>query len=359
MQILLKNNSSRRAIVASLAISFIFLFSLSLPRVSAASSTGQGAVYVSTSFGSTYVIKGSTVATHTISTGSAVQSAYDPKTREVFFPNDGSGVVVVNASTNKVIKTVTGFGAAVAALYVPSNKMVYVFDALNGSLFKINPAHNFKVTLAMNLGAIGYRYYTNPIYYSAPFMAFSDATKDIYLVNIPVCSNGCPLQGSVFAVSPATNSLVANISLPTGGCYCFPESIGYDPANQNIYVGDTETGYIYIISSSNTWSNTLAGDADDVIGFAYDSANQLLYVTDNGDASYSYYGELVTISSTNFVGFVTSIYFNLPTQISYDTVNHLIYVENHGDDEIMIINGASVDGSPIGLHVQLSDMTAT
>jgi hypothetical protein len=316
-------------------------------------STAQGTVYVSTSSGSTYVIKGSTVATHTISTGSAIQSAYDSKTREVFFPNDGSNVVVVNATTNKIIKTLSGFGEAAATLYVPTNKMVYVFDSSNGSLFKINPAHNFKVSLVMNLGGIGYRYYSNPIYYSAPFMAFSAATKEIYLVNIPVCNSGCPIQGSVFAVSPSTNSLVANISLPTGGCNCFPESIGYDPANQNIYVGDTETGFIYIISSSNTWSNTLVGYAGDVNGFAYDSANQLLYVTDNT------YSELVTISSTNAIGFVTSAYFNAPTQISYDTFNHLIYVVNHGSDEITIINGASLYGSPIGLHVQLSDMVAT
>jgi YVTN family beta-propeller protein len=344
--------------VAGCTLLFLMLLStLSIPSAFAVTPNAMtGKVYVEYAGGSAAVIKGAVLSKHSAPTGgTGLQAAYDPQNKEAFFPNQDTGTVtVLDTLTDTVAATITGFTTPIAALYVPSNKMVYVFDS--GNLFEINPATN-AVSLAINLGALGFTYNGNPVFYSSPILAYSSATKEIYLVDSPICSNGCPTQGSVWVVKPSNNKYIATISLPTGGCPCYPSSIGSDPANGDVFVGDTETGYIYVIDSANTVTSTMTGFSAPS-GFAYDPTNQLLYFTDNGDPSFSYYGGVYTLSPTLSLTFVSSTFWDQPTQIAYDTHSQMIYAINHGDDEVIPISGTTA-GTPIGLHVQLSEIVAT
>jgi YVTN family beta-propeller protein len=330
---------------------------MSIPSAFAATqNTMTGKVFVEYAGGGAAVIKGTVLSTHSAPTGgTGLQAAYDSQNKEAFFPNQDAGTVtVLDTATDKVAATITGFTTPIAALYVPSNKMVYVFDS--GNLFEINPTTN-AVSLAVNLGALGFTYNSNPIFYNSPIMSYSSATKEIYLVDSPFCSSSCPNQGSVWVVKPSNNHYITTISLPTGGCPCYPSSIGSDPANGDVFVGDTETGYIYVIDSANAVTSTMTGFSAPS-GFAYDPTNQLLYFTDNGDPSFSYYGGVYAMSPTLSLTFISSTSWDLPTQIAYNTHSQTMYAISHGNDEVIPISGTTA-GTPIGLHVQLSEIVAT
>ncbi|MHB8565774.1 MAG: hypothetical protein ACYC7D_06155 [Nitrososphaerales archaeon] len=347
-----------------MAAAFGMLFLLVQTSVTAAAFSGganvqaakvkQGTVYVANEYSGAFVIKGSTLLNLKKSpiVGAGIQAAYDPSNKKAYFPYN-SEVTVLNTKKNKVVSTITGFNSAEAVLYDPSNNNVYVYGA-GGDLYVINTATN-AMSVELNLGILGFTF----TYYlqSSPIMAYSTSTNEIYLVDAPSssCSSSC--QGQIWVYDPAGNT-TSMISLPTSGCPCYPASIGFDPANNNIYVGDIETGSIYVINSANTYSATLGGvGGDPKTSFAYNPSNQLLYVADNGN-SFGGYGYVITLSSSNSVGYINSIYFNQPSQLAYNTYNQMIYVVSHGNDEVFPISGTTV-GTGIGLHVQLAEIVAT
>lgn len=308
------------------------------------------------------MIEGETVGSKTVPIGgSGTGATYDPKTKEFFFPNAATGSVTVINSSDKVATTIKGFASPVDALYVPKNGMVYVFESANSSLYLINPKSD-AVTLAINLGTLGFKYSYLATY---PFMLYSATSKEIYVVETP--ADGCsPCEGSVWVVNPVDNKLVTTISLAGSECAtsgCFPDSIGYDGANGNIYVGDIgTTGNIYVISPENNYQSTnvfFSGDA--IVGFAYDPMNQELYIA-NGGNNYQcpecYLGGVFMMNSTGTITSVSSQYWDYPAQLVYNTNNDWVYVINRGSEGVLPINGSTPE-SLIKLDTQLSEIVAT
>lgn len=333
---------------------------------SSLSSTSAGKVFVvEQASGGAFLIINETVGKKTVNMGgSGLGAAYDPKTKDFFFPNQESGTVTVVNNMNKFSAKITGFDTPVEALYVPENGMIYVFESSNGSLYEINPVTD-SVSLAINLGSLGFYYETNPVYYVSPFMAYSSATREIYLVNTPggSCGGSCPDQGSVFVVNPKTNDLVTTILLPVlQGCSpfgCVPQSIGYDAANTNIYVGDVGTsGYIYVIDSSNAYFTTITYfGGNEISGFAYNPTNQELYIADYGNSGGSF-GGVYVMNSAGTISPVSSEYWDNPTQLAYNSNIQWVYVVNHGDDTVLPISGTTPQ-TLIGFHVGLSEIVAS
>jgi YVTN family beta-propeller protein len=191
-------------------------------------------VYFATSQGgSIYALKGITIVAN-ISMQAKVFT-YDPSNKLVY-ASGGPNVLVIDGTTNKVVKSLPGGGYGI--LYDPANRNVYYESA---GISVVNPATN-TVTKTLNTGGLIFNPFT-------PSLTYNSFNGDLYVMGtMHLPGNGGHNSNTTVLVFSSQNKLVANLTL-TQTFTSFFDSILYDPANHNVYVTDQYTGTLWVISS--------------------------------------------------------------------------------------------------------------
>ena len=146
--------------------------------------------------------------------------------------------------------------------------------------------------------------------------------------NIAHFSGQSPLVGSATS-SPVyeTGSVVATV-----GVQAFPEGVGYNSGNGDIYVTNARSDSVSVISGTSVVATI--GVGTNPVGVAYDSGNGDIYVTNTNSGSVS------VISGTSVVATVTVG--ASPEGVGYDSGNGYVYVTNFGSNSVSVISDTSV-----------------
>ena len=132
-------------------------------------------------------------------------------------------------------------------------------------------------------------------------------------------------------------SSAGSINVGSGSC---PWGVAYDSSNQYIYVSNSGTDYVSVISGTSVIANITVGPLQS--GIAYDPENNYIYVTHVNNLT-ALHGEVSVISGTSVIATIGG--FSAPIGIAYDSSNHYIYVANGGSTQLFVISGTSVIGS--------------
>ena len=146
--------------------------------------------------------------------------------------------------------------------------------------------------------------------------------------NIAHFSGQSPLVGSATS-SPVyeTGSVVATV-----GVQAFPEGVGYNSGNGDIYVTNAKSDSVSVISGTSVVATV--GVGTNPVGVAYDSGNGDIYVTN------AISGSVSVISGTSVVATI-GVGTN-PVGVAYDSGNGDIYVTNTNSGSVSVISGTSV-----------------
>jgi YVTN family beta-propeller protein len=160
----------------------------------------------------------------TINVGSSPTGVeYDPHDHLIYVANDKSGSVsLIDDSTSKVIKNITGF----------SEPAILDYDSIYNNIYVTN-------------------------------------------LLLPSLSSKTLFSRTVAVISASTNKIIANI---TG--FRFPAFLAFDSAKGKIYVTDILSDKITVIDGSALkWSSNVTTSTLDNFGVTYDHSNHYIYVT--------------------------------------------------------------------------------
>lgn len=158
---------------------------------------------------------------------------------------------------------------------------------------------------------------------SSPYAAAYDANNsDIYVSNTG--------SNNVSVISGSTNQVIDSVAIGTS-----PEGIAFDPSNGNMYVANTDSSSVSVISSSNNTVIKTVHVGSFPSKITYASSNGNMYVVNMNSNNVS-----VIASSNNSV--LTSINVGTtPVGITYDPSNENMYVANQGSNNISVISTAT------------------
>ena len=237
---------------------------------------------------------------------------------------DGT-VSVIDAVTNTVVKTITGFHTPLFQAITPNNKFDYVTNILNSTVAVIDIPTNTILT------TISSAQFNIPL---GEGIASTWSGETVYVAN-----DG---NDTVSRIDVATNTVVGS-AIPVGNQ---PIAIAITPHDQFAYVGNAGANTISVIAiATNTVVNTISsvqfsGLADMV--FTLDG--KTLYVVNAFNNSVS----RIDTATNTVVGSSISVG-NTPQGLAISPDGKKIYVVNSGDGTVSIINVTTntVIGSPI------------
>jgi len=290
------------------------------------------------------------------------QIEYNPANQEIYEPCTGGSVngvlwnlVAVSTSTNTVAARVySGSGGpGLGLVYAGSNNDIYYLSCCQGVgstqydiVTAVSSANHVvkSVQVGYNCHYLVYDDKSQDVYAGCEgdgnVYVISTATnsivtkiyiggRDYYMVYAPSSNEIFILQQGPFAVdviSGAANSLLTTVSLP--GSTNYTDGIGYDPANQEVYVGtsyyNSKGGNSYQILAISTVSNSIAATIQAIelpYYMVYDESNQDMYM------SHEYSNQVIIVSSTTNQ-IIASVTTSLPQYNEYDPANAQVYVVN-------------------------------
>ncbi len=244
--------------------------------------------------------------------GAATDLVYAGSNNDIYYltccQNVGStqyDIVTAVSSANRVIKSVQVGVDCHYLVYDDKNQNVYAGCEGDGYVYVISTTSN-KVITKIYIGGRDY------------YMAYAPSSNEIFLLQ----------QGPMIVdvISGATNNLLTTVSLPTSTQYT--AGLGYDPANQEVYVGtsyyNSNGGVSYQIVAISTISNSI-GAAIQTTGWpyymVYDESNQDMYM------SLEYSNQVIVVSSTTSQ-IIAAVTTSLPQYNEYDPANAQVYVVN-------------------------------
>ena len=272
---------------------------------------------------------------YSYSVNTLTNSSSSPSCITTYTPSPSSGSTLAGNSTTisfsastkcKVITTFTESGLPKSTAWNvtydgitnSSNSNVITFDTYSGSYSYSIPGNSSSApnTIISKINS-GF-----PSSTSLSQDAYDSANGDIYVAN-----SG---SNSVSVISSSSNSVIATVTYRIGSG---PISILYDSANGDIYVVSYGSGVVGIINQdNNVIGNITVGSYPD--GIAYDSENGNIYVANSGSNSVDVINNVNSVIKTVNVG-------SYPDGIAYDSENGNIYVVNSGSNSVSIINSSS------------------
>jgi YVTN family beta-propeller protein len=258
------------------------------------------------------------VATRSLSSSYSCGDVYDPANDYVYAALPLIDEVGVYAPTSLL--------AIVNTLHVGTGPCAIAYDPVNGYVYVANQGSN-SVSVIAGLSVIG----------TVPVGSFPYGGVGVDTVNGHVfVSNFNGGYGNTVSVISGL-SVIATVSVGTG-----PDGMAFDPANGDMYVANSNSGTISVISgSTNTVVHTITigSWADWVDAVAMDTANGDIYVAKQWDNSISVIsGVTNTVIHTISVGL-------WPNSITYDPLNQNLYVPLTGN-AVDVVSGIS--NTPVG-----------
>jgi YVTN family beta-propeller protein len=241
------------------------------------------------------------VPTSSIPVGAAPYGiAYDPLSGDAFVAVSGSDSVAVIGNGGNVIGNVSLGGAADFLAFDPSDSLLYASLIANNSVSIINTTLDAVVSTV----AVG----TSP-----GWLAYDPASGTVYAVNREV--------NVVSVISGA--SVVSSITLDG-----LPFAVAYNPSDEDMYVTNNAGAVFIINGTSNSLIDTLqvGGVSSDLLGIAYSSTYQRMYVTSYSD------NEVYIVNGSRVEGSIGG--FNAPIGIAFSTTTSEMFVVNSGNDTV-------------------------
>jgi YVTN family beta-propeller protein len=211
-------------------------------------------------------------------------------TTEYTLPGAGYGVIydsvnnliyVAIPSLNEVVALNPGTGQNEASIFVGSSSdpQLFAYDPTNGYMLVtdrgINTVSAIDTSTQSFLGVISVG--TNPI-----GITYDPTNKDMYVANYD--------SESISVISTTSYTTVATISVPGQRI----EGLAFDPTNSLVYAADYyNTNFLTAgntVSVINTTTNSVVGTitvGQSPVSVAYDPANEEMYVTNSGSDSVS------------------------------------------------------------------------
>ncbi|HLM91123.1 MAG TPA: hypothetical protein VK424_03620, partial [Thermoplasmata archaeon] len=263
--------------------------------------------------------------------GNAAAFAYDPANKDFYVTSFDVGVVVVSATTYKEVATIPidpGFFSGNALAYDPATKQVFVAGLLYPNVSVINGTTN---RIVANISAPG-----------ANAIAYDPIDRAMFITTSAPSGSG-----NVSEINGTTDQVVQNTSLPYQ-----PDSIGYDPADQDLFVGGGTNNVTVLNATTDAFiTNLTAGSLPFAI--TYDPANGALYVANFGSANVT----IIDSGSLRSIGSLTLPLFqgnpNPARGVGYDPNDQALFVG--GESWATEFNGA---GEMIGQTTSISILQA-
>lgn len=205
-----------------------------------------------------------------------------------------------NAAVLQLSPVLVGPLSPFQAAYDPSTKLVYVSDTISpyfSSLQGITAVNgtNWASNFPACSGALN----------SPQYIVFDPANTDLYF--------SCVYPGNVEVVNPATQTVVATISVGSE-----PGVVAYDPADEDIYVSNYGSNTVSVISSVTNTVVATVNTGEQPMWITYSAANKDIYVI---DTTYPY-GIAVINGQTNTL--INTIAIEASNAI-YDPANQYVY----------------------------------
>ncbi len=115
-----------------------------------------------------------------------------------------------------------------------------------------------------------------------------------------------------------------------------PSGITLDPVNGDLYVADSDSHYVSVISGANNTVVATIQVGDDPDGVAYNVGDGDVYVANSESDNVS----VINGSSNKVVATVSGL--DIPGKAVYDGENGDVYITNWGSPDVTLINGTSV-----------------
>jgi YVTN family beta-propeller protein len=249
-------------------------------------------------------------------------------------------VSVIDAATNTVVKTISGFNTPFFQAITPDDKFDYVTNILNNTVSVIDIPTNTIVNTI------------NSAQFDIPFgisVAITPSGQIMYVANNTLSGNG-----TVSRIDVATNMVIGS-AIPVG---LKPAVIVITPNEQFAYVNNSGDNTISVIDiTTNTVIDTISsGQFSGLTDMVITPDGNTLYVT---NAFVNTVSRIDTITNT-VVGSAIAVG-NFPQGLAISPDGKTIYVMNTGDNTVSLIDVATntVIGSPIIVGNAPEDMAIT
>jgi len=287
--------------------------------------SGNGDMYVANSdSNSVSVISGTTVVA-TVGVGTNPGGvAYDSGNGDMYVANSGSNNVSVISGTT-VVATV-GVGSIPADVaYDRGNGYVYVANTNCSSTYCGGGSVSvISVTTVVATVGVG----TDPV-----GVGYDDGNGDVYVTNS--LSNSVSVIATILDVGTLGKGVAPpglSLSTATFGVGSEPFAVGYDSGNGDMYVTNSGSNTVSVISGTTVVATVSVGSGPD--GVAYDGGNGYVYVANSGSDTVSLISG-TTVVATVGVG-------SAPEGVAYDDGNGYVYVVNSGPGTVSVISGTTV-----------------
>ena len=284
-------------------------------------------------------------------------------------------VAPAEASVTYPVTTVA-VGSAPAGIAVdPVTHQVFVANELVGTVSAINEATHAVATITLPLPNGDVDGVAVDVTRSLPVVQKAARSLNGAIVPPPIGIETSTVyvtyvSGSVSVINPATDTVTATITLPTGAR---PFGIAIDGSTNTAYIASTN-GSLYVFScTTNAVTGTLPVPGQPSM-IAVDSTSHMVYLADQtGNAVYAInpttavtatlpnpYPGFVAVDPALHTLYVTAYSGNTvdaidesssavvpitvgshPLGIAVDTANHRVYVSNRGDGTVSIIDGTT------------------
>ena len=216
----------------------------------------------------------------TVGVGTSPEAvAYDSTSNTVWAVNYGSNTIsVIDAATDAVITTIpatTGLASPSSIVYDPTNGAMYVANNGGYTVLVFN-AQTFALTTSITVSSTEHPY----------TLAYDSSNNGIW-----VATNG---GGSTLSViNAATNQITAAAWQGCGGI----SGLGYDPANDYMYVACWSTGNLFGLDASTgvDMANLTVGSYPEAVVYG---GNGYVYVTGDNGMVWAVAASTDTVSST-------------------------------------------------------------
>jgi YVTN family beta-propeller protein len=274
----------------------------------------------------------------TVPTGVEAQAiAIDPGTHTVFVGSDRL-LSVLDERTGHLIGTVSLPGSVVALAVDTTTHRVYALQtfpqpkpvngqgmtAVPASIAVIDPTGLSIITTYPNLG-------TGPAFPSTGNTLVDDPVGHrLFNGSVSVTLNGHDVEGAT-----QIDTVTGAVTAVANGYE--PNSLGYDPSTQSLYVVDESPGdSVTILSVKGTPRDITSADVGQVPdGIAVDPSMQSVYVANNSGPSVS----VIDTRTNKVVKTVTAG--AIVSGIGIDTSSHTVFVANGADDNVTVIDGVT------------------
>jgi YVTN family beta-propeller protein len=237
--------------------------------------------------------------------------AYDPYDGDVYAANELSdNLTAISDASDSVVGNYSGFDQPSGAAYLPAQHEIDVADSANDSVSSFYPpAGDIQDNTTVGGVPIGVVYV--PFYGTGFPLVLNYATANVSLLD----------SGSAYV---DYNILLAQT----------PDGIAYDSYSNELFsANDLYSGTVDIINDTiNRFPPASAAVGHFPVGVAYDTSNANVYVTNSGSDRVS------VISAFNNSVYSTIPVGSAPWGIAYDPTNAQIWVANAGSDNISVIS---------------------